>query len=184
MALRFFASGSFLQVIGDTVGLPKSTVSRTIRDVSAALIYKRNEFIHWPTTVDEIQRVKEGFFHKGGFPGVIGCVEGTHIRLQCPSQNEGDYVNRKGYHSINVQAIEQAFGWWKRRFHLLHSEIRMTPEKACILIGACATLHNIAILRNEPMDGLDDKEDRPELTQYCGPEDGKAVRDYIYDRFF
>ena len=60
----------------------------------------------------------------------------------------------------------------------------MTPEKACILIGACATLHNIAILRNEPMDGLDDTEDRPELRQYCGPEDGKAVRDYICDRFF
>ena len=104
-ALRFFASGSFLQVIGDTVGLPKSTVSRTIRDVSAALIQKRNEFIHWPTTADEIQRVKEGFLRKGGFPGVIGCVDGTHIRLQRPSQNEADYVNRKGYHSINVQAI-------------------------------------------------------------------------------
>ncbi|XP_068737172.1 putative nuclease HARBI1 [Montipora capricornis] len=105
VALRFFASGSFLQVIGDTVGLPKFTVSRTIRDVSAALIYKQNEFIHWPTTVDEIQQVKEGFFHKGGFPGVIGCVDGTHIRLQCPSQNEADYVNHKGYHSINVEAI-------------------------------------------------------------------------------
>ena len=105
LVLRFFASGSFLQVIGDTVGLPKCTVSWTIRDVSAALISKWNEFIHWPTTVNEIERVKEGFFHKGGFPGVIGCVDGTHIRLQCPSQNEADYVNRKGYHSINVQAI-------------------------------------------------------------------------------
>ena len=105
VALRFFASGSFLQVISDTVGLPQSTVSRTIRDVSAALIQKRIEFIHWPTNNDEIQRVKEGFFRKGGFPGVIGCVHGTHVRLQRPSQNEADYVNRKGYHSINVQAI-------------------------------------------------------------------------------
>ena len=60
----------------------------------------------------------------------------------------------------------------------------MTPEKACILRGACATLHNIAILRNEPMDGLDATGDRPELTQYCGPEDGKAVRDYICDSYF
>ena len=55
VALRFFAFGSFLQVIGDTVGLPKSTVSQTIRDVSAALIQKRNVFIPWPTTADEIQ---------------------------------------------------------------------------------------------------------------------------------
>ena len=59
VALRFFASGSFLQVIGDTVGLPKSTVCRIIRDVSAALIQKRNEFIRWPTTAAEIQRARE-----------------------------------------------------------------------------------------------------------------------------
>ena len=65
VALRFFASGSFPQVIGDTVGLPKSTVSRTIRDVSASLLQKRIEFIHWPTNNDEIQRVKERFFRKG-----------------------------------------------------------------------------------------------------------------------
>ena len=32
VALHFFASGSFLQVIGDTVGLPKSTVSRTFQE--------------------------------------------------------------------------------------------------------------------------------------------------------
>lgn len=82
VALRFFASGSFLQVIGDTVGLPKSTVSRIIRDVSVALTQKRNELIRWPTTAAEIQQVKEGFFHKGGFPGVIGCVDGTHPRAK------------------------------------------------------------------------------------------------------
>ena len=28
VALHFFASGSFLQIIGDTVGLPKSTVRK------------------------------------------------------------------------------------------------------------------------------------------------------------
>ena len=34
VALRFFASGSFLQLIGDTVGLPKSSVSWAVKDVS------------------------------------------------------------------------------------------------------------------------------------------------------
>ena len=47
--------------------------------------------------------------------------------------------------------IEQTFGQWKRRFHVLHSEIRMAPEKVCIIIGACAILH-IAILLKEPME--------------------------------
>jgi len=31
--------------------------------------------------------------------------------------------------------IERAFGWFKRRFHVLHSEIRMHPERVCTIIG-------------------------------------------------
>lgn len=104
VALRFFASGSFLQVIGDTVGLPKSSVSRVVRDVSLALAQKQGEFILWPSPA-ELQEVKQGFYDKRGFPGVIGCVDGTHVRIQAPCVNESDYVNRKGYHSINVQAV-------------------------------------------------------------------------------
>ena len=105
VALRFFASGSFLQVIGDTLGLSKSTVSRIITNVSTALVQKQRQFIKWPSTEAEILQAKQGFYHKGGFPGVVGCVDGTHIRIQGPSQKESDYVNRKGFHSINVQAI-------------------------------------------------------------------------------
>ena len=104
VALRFFASGSFLQIIGDTVGLSKSTVSRIVTNVSEALAGKQNQFIVWPSH-DEMQQLKQGFYSKGGFPGVIGCIDGTHVRIQGPSENENDFVNRKGFHSINVQAI-------------------------------------------------------------------------------
>ena len=41
----------------------------------------------------------------GGFPEVIGCVDATHIKIQAPHENENDFVNRKGFHSISVQAI-------------------------------------------------------------------------------
>ena len=56
----------------------------------------------------------------------------------------------------------------------------MAPEKVCILTGACATLQNVAILRNEPMDGLDNTEDQPQLAKYYNPEDGKVIRNYNY----
>ena len=36
---------------------------------------------------------------------MIGCVDGSHIRIQGPSDNENDFVNRKGYHSVNVQGV-------------------------------------------------------------------------------
>ena len=103
VALRFFASGSF-QVIGDTVGLPKSSVSRVVSDVSLALAKKQREFISWPSPL-EIWEVKRGFYDKGGFPGVIGFLDGTHVRILAPSANESDFVNRKGFHSINVRAV-------------------------------------------------------------------------------
>ena len=34
---------------------------------------------------------------------MIGCIDGTHIPITAPSNNEADYVNRKSIHSINVQ---------------------------------------------------------------------------------
>ena len=33
------------------------------------------------------------------------CIDGTHVRIQSPSNNEPNYVNRKGYHSVNVQIV-------------------------------------------------------------------------------
>ena len=47
VALQFFVSGSFLQPIRDTVGLPKSSVSRVVKDVSPS--------------PSELQVVKRGF---------------------------------------------------------------------------------------------------------------------------
>lgn len=40
-----------------------------------------------------------------GFPNVVGCVDGTQIKIKAPNVNEGEYVNRKGFHSLNVQVI-------------------------------------------------------------------------------
>ena len=105
VALRFFDTGSFLQVIGDTLGLSKSTVSRIVNNVSYALARNQMHFVKWPSTEAEIFQIKRRFYDKGGLPGVIGFVDGTQIRIQGPTENENNYVNRKGFHSINVQAI-------------------------------------------------------------------------------
>ena len=39
------------------------------------------------------------------FPGVLSCVDGSHIRIKAPSVDEPAYVNRKGYHSINAMFV-------------------------------------------------------------------------------
>ena len=59
----------------------------------------------------------------------------------------------------------------------------MKPEKVCIMIGACAVLNNIAIFRNEPLDGHAEADDQPDPICYRGPEDDKVIRDNICNTF-
>ncbi|KAG8237897.1 hypothetical protein J437_LFUL017693 [Ladona fulva] len=57
-------------------------------------------------TGEELREVKRKFYEIAGFPNVIGCVDGTHIRIQSPGgENSELFRNRKGYFSINVQCI-------------------------------------------------------------------------------
>ena len=108
--LRYVASGSFFEVVGDTIAVEKSTVSRTVHRVAEALCKKRDRFIRWPVIPAEKQKNREDFFRLGGFPRVNGCVDGTHVRIIAPSDDENAFVNRKHYHSINVQGICDAQG--------------------------------------------------------------------------
>jgi len=42
---------------------------------------------------------------KKGFPRVIGIIDGTHIKIEAPKENYESYINRKGYHFIQLQVI-------------------------------------------------------------------------------
>ncbi|CAM4610408.1 unnamed protein product [Leuciscus chuanchicus] len=40
-----------------------------------------------------------------GLDGVIGAIDGCHIRVQSPPIRGGDYINRKSYYSVLLQGI-------------------------------------------------------------------------------
>jgi len=42
---------------------------------------------------------------KFGFPGIIGVIDDTQVRISEPEEDEHIYFNRKGYHAKNVQII-------------------------------------------------------------------------------
>ncbi|XP_066931127.1 putative nuclease HARBI1 [Clytia hemisphaerica] len=105
ISLKFLACGSFQQVVGDVIGVDKSTVSRIVPQFCQALNRKRNQFIVFPTTAQQKTEIKQGFYRMAGFPSTIACIDCTHVRISCPHEDEKDFVNRKNYHSINVQAL-------------------------------------------------------------------------------
>lgn len=45
------------------------------------------------------------FFRDCWFYGVVGTIDGHHVRIMAPREHEVEYVNRKNYHSINVQIV-------------------------------------------------------------------------------
>ena len=82
VALRFYATGHFLQVIGDTFGLEKSVVSRIVHRVSELLEQKKDTYIRFPSG-RELDEVKTGFYEKAGFPNVAGCIGDVRIDGYC-----------------------------------------------------------------------------------------------------
>ena len=104
VALRFFATGSFQLTLADLFGVSKATIHLCIRRVSDAIASKLHHHGRFGDQ-READRTKAKFFAMAGMPSVIGCIDGTHIKVQRPREMEYQFVNRKGYHSMNVQLV-------------------------------------------------------------------------------
>ena len=77
------------------------SVSRTLHKVITGLIGLLPTYIRPPTEA-EVQQSKLEFYARGSLQGVFGAVDGTHVRLWEPKPAALAYMNRKGFHSINV----------------------------------------------------------------------------------
>jgi len=67
-------------------------------------------------------------------PRVIGATDGSHIAIQAPTHRADDYVNRKGVHSVILQAV-------------------VDPNMLFIDIyaGELGSLHDARVLRKSPL---------------------------------
>lgn len=93
---------------GDHINIHQSTVSKILKRVIPEIARLANVFIQMPNSNnhEEIVRIKHDFNRIRNFPNVIGCVDGTHIKISNPGgDNAENYRNRHGEFSYNVQAI-------------------------------------------------------------------------------
>lgn len=106
ITLRFYATGTFQMTDGDLFGVHQTSVCRIVHRTSEAIAKLRSRFVKFPNSSE--QQILKSQFHKiANFPGVIGCIDGTHIELLLrPSINYSElYRCRKDYFSINVQVL-------------------------------------------------------------------------------
>jgi len=111
-ALRFLAVGSFQAVIGKDfdIGLERTTVCKVLWKVIYALEATIcPNFIKLEMSTEEAAQSKANwiFFETTGIPGVVGCIDGTHVKIIKPSVDDSLFFNRKGYYSINVMIVSK-----------------------------------------------------------------------------
>lgn len=112
-ALHFLAHGSYQKSVAQDrlTGMSQPALSRCIHEVINVIVnHLSNNFIKFPRNPVEIANVKNGFFRKHEIPGIIGCIDCTHVKIVTPSFFQLDnppnvFMNRKNFYSINCQLI-------------------------------------------------------------------------------
>ena len=86
-------------------GVGVSTLCVTVQEVWNAIVNNLFQgYIKIPTG-QSAETVVDGFLHRWGFPQCFGAIDGLHIPIIAPTRNHQDYFNRKGWHSIVLQAL-------------------------------------------------------------------------------
>ena len=102
VTLRFLASGAFYNMVGDTLLCHKSSVCRVVKVVCRSILHNMIHLVSMPTITSSIN-IKAAYKAIAGIPNLIGCVDGTFIRIHKPKINTQEFICRKGFAAINVQ---------------------------------------------------------------------------------
>lgn len=104
IALYYLASTAEYRTIGNLFGVSVAFVCTCIKEVCEAIRNKMASAISFPSG-ENLLNVIQGYDEEWGFPMCGGAIDGTHIPILAPNESHADYVNRKGYHSIIMQAV-------------------------------------------------------------------------------
>ncbi|XP_029159550.1 putative nuclease HARBI1, partial [Nylanderia fulva] len=105
VTLHFLASGSYQRKVGQDFlsCMSQTSISISIHATINALNSIMGHWIQFPTTDIRKPQIKNKFFEKTGFPGVIGAIDGSYIAIFPPqTEREHLFINRKLYHSLNM----------------------------------------------------------------------------------
>ncbi|XP_053871665.1 uncharacterized protein LOC128830052 [Malaclemys terrapin pileata] len=101
IALWKLATPDSYRSVGNQFGVGKSTVGAAVIQVARAI---KDLVISRVVTLGNVQAIVDGFAAMG-FPNCGGAIDGTHIPILAPEHQATDYINRKGYFSMLLQAL-------------------------------------------------------------------------------
>ena len=80
-------------------GLSETSTLRCIRLFTASVVKRLTpELIKFPDTIAGFERNARAFEARSGIPGIIGAIDGSHIRIAPPKREQKSYYNRKSFY--------------------------------------------------------------------------------------
>ncbi|XP_066288575.1 uncharacterized protein [Branchiostoma lanceolatum] len=134
VALWYLATGCDYRTLSNLFGVGKSSVCTFVHEVCKALVEVfKDRCIKLPKG-DHLREVVSGFEEELNFPQCAGVIDGTHIPIIAPKEDHCDYFNRKGWHSVILQAVVD------HSYRFLN-----------INVGWAGSVHDARVLRNSTL---------------------------------
>ena len=110
MFLWYMAHQYSFREISDKFNVSRSSAHRAVFRVLTIMSALGQAFVSWPIGISEKGESATSFERICGLEGVIGVIDGCHIRIQKPPIRGEDYKNRRNYYSVLLQGIVDAEG--------------------------------------------------------------------------
>jgi len=105
ITLYYLASCCEYRVVANIFGVHKTSIWRCLYDTVDAInkifLPKFIKMSH----INECEMISAAYETHTNVPQIIGAIDGTHIPILPPAEGYKDYINRKGWPSIILQAV-------------------------------------------------------------------------------
>ena len=83
----------------------ESSTHRCFHCICTAIMNHLTPTIICSSKLEDLAEQEAAYEEQRGFPGVLGAIDGYHNLLSAARFCTENYVNRKGWHSVNFQAV-------------------------------------------------------------------------------
>ena len=106
LTLHFLATGESQQSISFSYRTGRTAVSNIVFETCEAIFEAlKVDYLQAPKDSEGWEKISEKPGELWDFPHVLGAINGTHIRIECPKNSGTLYYNYKDYYSLVLLAV-------------------------------------------------------------------------------